>query len=293
MKQEQGWVFTIFDITDEVVEFVKTWHVKGCKAEFETCPKTGKRHIQGAVWLRNKDKARLSAMKKLCGGNSWHWEVMKGSWPDQNYCLKEGGDNIIRNDGVGPAQGARTDLLSMKRKIDDGASEFDLWDSDFGTMSRCSRAMKKYMDLKRRRLFRTEMTEGVWYVGGAGLGNSHAAFEGFNPATHYVHNVRDKGWWDGYTGQPIVIFNEFRGQIPYETLLELTDKWPCNVPRRWREPTPFLAKKIIVTSPLTVQQCYPPLCETDSFDQFARRFDVIVLTEKARHGDGTADASPK
>ncbi len=277
-KAEQGWVFTIFDITNEVIEFIKTWHVKGCKAEFETCGKTGKRHIQGAVWLRNKDKSRLSAMRKLCGGNTWHWEVMLGSWSDQNYCLKEGGENIIRNDGTGPSQGARTDLASMKRKIDDGASELDLWEYDFATMSRTSRAMKEYMDLKRRRRFRTEMTQGVWYHGGTGVGKSHTAFEGFDPDTHYVHEVADKGWWDGYTGQEIVIFNEFRGGIPYERMLTLTDKWPCSVPRRGREPTPFLAKKIIVTSPLTIEGCYPLLCEGDSFEQFTRRFDVKELT---------------
>lgn len=279
-KQEQGWVFTIFDISDEVVSFIKNWHVKGCKAEYETCPKTGKQHIQGAVWLRNKDKSRLSAMRKLCGGNRWHWEVMLGSWPDQNYCLKE--DRIIRNDGEGPAQGARNDILQMKRKIDDGASELDLWEYDFGAMTRMSRAMKEYMDLKRRRLFRTEMTTGVWYHGGTGVGKSHKAFENYDPETHYVHNATDKGWWDGYTGQPIVIFNEFRGEIPYKQMLELTDKWPINVPRRGREPTPFLAKHVIVTSALTIEGCYPLLKEGDSFEQFERRFNIVEMTEKYR-----------
>lgn len=32
--------------------------------------------------------------------------------------------------------------------------------------------------------------------------------------------------WDGYTGQPVVLFDEFKGQIPIELMLILTDRFP-------------------------------------------------------------------
>lgn len=32
--------------------------------------------------------------------------------------------------------------------------------------------------------------------------------------------------WDGYTGQPVILFDEFKGQIPIELMLILTDRFP-------------------------------------------------------------------
>ena len=67
------------------------------------------------------------------------------------------------------------------------------------------------------------MTQGTYIHGPSGVGKSHMAFQGFTPETHYVKCLEDE-WWDGYTGQPIVIINEFRGQIKLSELFDLVDK---------------------------------------------------------------------
>tara|TARA_B100000787_G_scaffold135122_1_gene103893 strand:+ start:1635 stop:1814 length:180 start_codon:yes stop_codon:yes gene_type:complete len=46
--------------------------------------------------------------------------------------------------------------------------------------------------------------------------------------------------------------NDFRAELKYNDMLNLIDKWPYTVPRRGREPAPFLAKAVIVTS-----SCHP------------------------------------
>ncbi len=123
------------------------------------------------------------------------------------------------------------------------------------------------------------MTKGIWYHGKTGCGKSETAFKDFNPDTHYVKSVNSKeaDWWDGYTGQETVIIDEFRGQITYSELLSLMDGWPKKVSRRCREPIPFLAKKIIITSSLPPEEVYVNLAEKDSLDQLLRRCEIVEI----------------
>lgn len=270
----QGWVFTINNYTPEEVELVRNLKCQGMKAEFEVCPTTGTPHIQGAVYFKAKEQKRQAGMKKIFPRA--HLEIMMGSWSDQNYCLKDG--SVIRNDGTGPSQGARNDLLRCKRRIDEGASELELHEEEFGTMSKHSKFLMRYRDLKRRKKeYRTWMTEGIWYHGTTGVGKSHKVFEDYDPKTTFIFECEDNGWWDGYDGEPYVIINEFRGQIPYAQLLDLVDKWPKKVKRRCMEPTPFLAKRVVVTSSLPPDLVYCRQLEKDSIAQLLRRFKVIEL----------------
>jgi hypothetical protein len=124
------------------------------------------------------------------------------------------------------------------------------------------------------------MTKAEWIYGSTGTGKSHYAFNNYSPDTHYLY-PNDGGWWDGYTGQEIVIINEFRGGIMYSELLELLDKWPKTVRRRGREPVPFLAKLVIITSSLHPKNIYQGVLEKDdSIDQLLRRIKVIEFRDK-------------
>lgn len=266
--------FTINNYTDEHVDKCLNMDCVAIVA-YKEVGESGTPHIQGAMIV--KYGKSFSAFQKMLGGKA-HVETMKGSWADSiAYCSKDG-EEIRMDDFEEPGSGKRTDLIAMRALIDGGAGEIELWEANFNCMAQYSRAMKEYMDLRLRKKFRTEMTKGTWYHGATGTGKSHTAFAGFDPETHYVVACRDKGWWDGYTGQETVIMNEFRGQISYAEMLDLTDKWPVTVPRRGREPAPFLAKTIIVTSPFLPTGCWPTINE--AFDQIDRRFEYVELTQK-------------
>ena len=86
-------------------------------------------------------------------------------------------------------------------------------------------------------------------------------------------------WWDGSVGQDNVLLNDFRGEIKYGTMLNLTDKFAYYVKIRQRERVPFLAKKLIVTSSLHPVALYKKLNPDDSIEQLLRRFEVIALNE--------------
>lgn len=273
-KKYQGWCFTINNYTDEDVAWVMVLDAQGVVAGREESEE-GTPHIQGAVYFKNKDKKRFAAMKKM--HDRAHWEPMKGSWEDnRKYCTKEG--DVIVDEGEGPKQGKRMDLKKMKRRIDEGATEEELWEEDFSCMARYGRAMKEYKDLKQRKKARTGMTKGKWYYGPTGVGKSHTVFSDFDPDTHYVYEVEDNGWWDGYEGQDIVIINEFRGQIKFAQLLDLVDKYPKKVKRRNRETTPFVAKEVRVTSSMPPEEVYNGM--SDKIDQLLRRFTVYECTKE-------------
>ena len=117
-------------------------------------------------------------------------------------------------------------------------------------------------------------------MGKTGVGKSHKAFDNYNSETHYLWKLNDKNWQDGYTGQEIVIINDFRGEINYNELLNLIDKWPYTLPRRGREPVPFLAKHIIITSSLPPEKVYWRRDNEDYLEQLFRRIKIIEVVEK-------------
>jgi len=267
-------VFTINNYTDECVAAVKAVPCMRIICGKEV-GESGTPHLQGAIVFAKA--MRMKAASQILGGRA-SMQVMMGRWADQTYCAKDG--ELIRMED-NSQQGARTDLARCKRRIDEGADELTLCEEEFGTMSKHHAFLMRYRDLKRRKtVFRKEMTQMKWYWGSTGVGKSHKVYENYDPANTYILEVADNGWWDGYDGEPIVILNEFRGQIPYAQLLDLTDKWPKKVKRRNQEPTPFMAKEIRITSSMPPEEVYPRQVEKkDSIDQLLRRCEVIHLTK--------------
>ena len=268
----RGWVFTICNYTEQDIENVKKINCRAIVCGKEIAPTTGTPHLQGAIYF-DSQRTMISIKKKLSPERAKLF-VMKGKWSDQEYCRKDG--DMIRDEGDVPEQGKRSDVLRLKEVIDEGGSILDCYEENFADTCRIERSLKSYQDLRRRNRYRTEMTEGVWYWGATGVGKSHKAFEGFKIESHYVWQA-DNGWWDGYEQQDTVIMNEFRGQIPYGTMLQLVDKWPFGVPRRGREPIQFISKKVIVTSSMHPRDVYAGVAEKDSIDQLLRRFKITEL----------------
>lgn len=238
----------------------------------ETCPTTKRKHWQTYV-VFNFQKT-FSAVKKMYKGA--HIEPCKGS-PEANikYCKKEGKWTDF---GKAPAQGERGDLTDLKDDIVAGITTCDdiIMDNPM-IYHMYGRTLSKIEDLCLRKKFRTTMTKGIWYWGKTGVGKSHAAFQNYNPATHYKY-PNDLGWWDAYKQQDTVIINEFReGTMSYDFLLELVDKWAMEVRRRCKEPMPFTSKTVIITSCLPPERIFTNCREEDPIEQLTRRFEVIEL----------------
>jgi len=257
----------------------------------------GTPHLQCYVELHTQ--IAMGAFKKAVGG-ACHLSERNGSAKEAaGYCKKGSGDRPEsgsyedyyhtphpmwdgEESGKCSEQGRRADLdeladtiLTGKRTLDEITVEQPMAFHQYG------RTLGKLEDIALRKKFRTEMTQGIWYWGPAAAGKSHKAYEGFHPDTHYSKPLEDV-WWDGYKGQETVILNEFRAcHLKFSTLLAICDKWPYSVPRRCREPAPFLATRIIITSIMHPRQVYATLEDDESWAQIERRFEIIHLEKRS------------
>ena len=246
----------------------------------EICPKTGTPHLQGYVEFTNP--RTMSGVIKLFKKTAHVEQRYASPQEAADYC-KKGGKFVEY--GELPEQGKRNDLVGIKNRINEGVKVDDIIQENPMAYHQYGRTLNRLEDLRLRNLYRTWMTTGVWYWGTTGVGKSHLAFEGFTPETHYVY-PNDGGWWDGYSGQEIVIFNDYRGELTYSYLLQLLDKWPVTVKRRGREPVPFLAKKVIFTSSMAPEEVYHGvIAKGDDLAQLNRRLEVVKVMPVAAVDD--------
>lgn len=237
----------------------------------EICPDTGNSHIQGYLQLKNAQT--FDYMKKHVFVNNEHFEVCKGSaQSNMDYCMKDG---KYEEEGEPPKQGKRSDLEAVKSDIVGGViSVDDIIINNPMVYHQYGRTLNAIEERVMAQKFRKDMTIGVWLYGDTGTGKSHIALNNFSPETHYIY-PNDNGWWDNYRQQNVVVLNDFRGEIPYNQLLQLIDKWPYEVKRRGRPPMPFLSKIVIITSSLCPDKVYHNRADEDKIAQLLRRCVVF------------------
>lgn len=246
----------------------------------ESCPTTGRQHWQTYVYFYYAKT--IKATHKIFG-NCWVQQSRGTPEQNQTYCKGpyQDGEKVkplnpeFYEFGTLPSQGQRGDLDKVKDKIMNGSTTVvDIITNNPMMYHQYGRTLEKIEDIALSKKFRNFMTKGIWISGGTSIGKSHIAFKGYNPETHYLWRD-DNGWWCGYHGQPIVIINDFRGEIKYNELLQMVDKWPYNVPRRNRPPTPFVSRTVIITSSLTPEQVYHNRLDEDNIAQLRRRFTFM------------------
>jgi len=250
----------------------------------EICPETNRPHWQCYVVWRTGFNKTITANAKFFGNT--HTKVAGGGVEDQlDYIRgpwdKDGKYKPFNPEwcefGERPKQGRRTDLEHVVDDILDGSTTPDDIAIENPIMwHQYSRTFNKILDLKMRKVHRTEMTQGLWYWGTTGTGKSHKAYCGYSFEACY--NVpKDNGWWDNYIQQDTVVMNDFRGEIPYNELLQIVDKWPHEVRRRNKPPLPFISKTVIITSSLHPADVYNRRHDEDNLAQLIRRFKIIKM----------------
>jgi len=253
-------------------------------------------HLQAAFSVKNVTE--FAAIKKKLG-DRWHIEKARGTPQElHSYCMKGESEKWNKSDpesimwqhtepgenwegefaGAFPVgQGKDEAFRELCEDIREGRVTIeDIKRSDPMMFHMYGRTLQEMEATFMQSQFRNWMTEGLWLTGEGGCGKSHAAFLGFDPQQSYVWKD-DNGWQDGYRGQPIIIMNDFRGHtMKFSELMELVDKYPHEIRRRGKCPTPNLARLVIITSVLPPKVAYRHcLKELANWKQFERRFEVM------------------
>lgn len=265
------WELTLNNYTDKDIEWLKSLETKSITISKEV-GENGTKHLQGKITF--KRAYRLTGLKKL--NSKVHWEKSVAV-EDANYCRKIDSEIII--DNCNRSQGARTDLDEIKKQIMEGKTVDEIVMETPMIYHQYGRTLQKIEDICKRNRRRDFMTEAIWYYGKTGVGKSHKAYE-YCEGKECYEWINDGGWWDTYDGQEVVIMNDFRGEIPYNTMLQLVDKWNTKVRRRGREPINFTSKMIIITSSLSPEEVYRNRNAEDKIEQLLRRIKVIEVKKR-------------
>jgi hypothetical protein len=271
----RNWCFTNYKLDFDYAPLIESGIAVYICYGNEICPTTQRPHHQGfvifpearsSVDMVSKDFGNANC--RACNGNLSQ---------NADYCKKD--DKWVEFGERPVGQGKRTDLNALAARIHAGESVATIARENYEMYHQYGRTLNYVEDLAARDRERDFMTEGIWITGPTGSGKSRMALHGTTRETRYIL-PRDGGWWDGYCGQETVVINEFRATtMPFEQLLQLADMWPEYVRRRGREPMPFMSKKLIITTVLTPEQCWPEkVHDADNLNQFYRRFKVITLT---------------
>lgn len=237
-------------------KFVVPASASYCAWQREKCPTSERLHWQFFVVLVKRE--RLTALKKMFPGA--HLEIARNSSEARNYCLKE------ETRVSGPwEKGTFSATSCIVDALKNASAQQVLTENP--TLWRSYRAMKEIKgDLQKPRY---HVTEGVMMTGSTGVGKSKivATIASFLEKED-VFWVSNYPWMDGYTGQCLAVWDEFRGISP-EIGLRLVDRYPYRVQVKGSS-VEWTPRMVLFTSNLSLRDCFSGVDEK-TFDAIKRR----------------------
>lgn len=267
MVRARGVCFTMFDMKKG--EEIKGEDYRYLVIGFETCPKTGKKHLQGYIEFENARSLASLGKRYNC-----HVEKRRGTPTEASeYCKKE---ELVFEDGELPVQGKRNDITKVKDIIKKGGNMREVMEEAENLQQvKIAEKYLRYFEIKR-----TWKPEVFWYWGNTGVGKTKRAT--LEAGTDVWVNMGNLRWFEGYDGHENVIIDDFRpNQCRFTELLRLLDRYEYRIENKGSS-RQFLAKRIWITSSESPAQMFENMSGED-VSQLIRRIDVIEeLTQKSR-----------
>lgn len=140
-------------------------------------------------------------------------------------------------------------------------------------LPRIEQARQTLLEETYRKAFRELKVEYIW--GKTGVGKTRKVMELYGyenvfRVTNYAHP------FDGYSGQDVIVFDEFRSSLPLSDILCYLDGYPLMLPCRYADRVACYTK-VYILSNIPLEKQYPnvQLEEPASFDAFKRRLTSV------------------
>ena len=241
------------------------------------------------LYLASSAVIRFSMIKKRFDGS--HFEMAKGT-SDQNrdYVFKEGkwvddkkketnlpetheewGDCPVER------QGARNDIHDLYSMIKEGMTNYQILEENADYMMHLDKVERVRQTLKEEQYKTTWRDLEVTYIQGTtGSGKTRHVMELYGYDN--VYRVTDYDHpFDGYKGEDVVLFEEFRSSLKVQDMLNYLDGYPVVLPCRYLNKVACFTK-VYIASNNTLMQQYEQIQRdyTETWLAFLRRINKVV-----------------
>lgn len=252
------------------------------------------------IFLVCSGAVRFSTMKKRFGGA--HFDVCKGtSSENRDYVFKCGRwSNTDKEDtrvedtqeewGELPVerQGHRNDIDDLYAMIKEGLTNYEIIESNpqyLLNLDKIDRARQTVLEEKYKNDWR-ELTT-VYIYGDTGSGKTRSIMEQYGYSN--VFRVTDyEHPFDGYKGQDVIVFEEFRSSLRIGDMLNYLDGYPVELRCRYANKQACFTKVYIVSN-ISLRDQYRDL-QRDQYETwcaFLRRIHEVRIFKDGKIHTGT------
>lgn len=245
---------------------------------------------------------RFSTLKKRFNGA--HFDVCKGTAIDnKNYVFKEGKwSNTEKEDtrvdgtqeewGDCPVerQGQRNDISDLYAMIKEGLTNYEIIESNpqyMLNLDKIERARQTVLEERFKNEWRDLTVTYIYGTTGAGKTRSVMDKYGYSNVfrvTDYEHP------FDGYKGQDVIVFEEFRSSLRIDDMLKYLDGYPVEIPCRYANKIACFTKVYIISNIALTEQ-YPNVQkeQTETWNALLRRISKVRIHIKDKVHEGTIE----
>ena len=250
------------------------------------------------VYLLFSNAVMFTTLQKRFYGA--HIEPANGSnQENRDYIRKEGkwledekrGTNLIdtfEESGELPPDrfSGKKESEAIRDMIKAGADDTEIMEAFPTAMNRLhhiERTRQAYLAEKYKNEFRKLTVSYIYGVTGIGKTRSIMEKHGYQNVyrvTNYAHP------FDGYKGQQVIMFEEFRSSLPISDMLVYLDGYPTMLPCRYADKQACYLEVYIITN-IPLEEQYPNIQkeEPETWDAFKRRIHSVTEMLPIAKGD--------
>jgi hypothetical protein len=191
--------------------------------------KEGKKHVQGYIEFINAI-GTINHIKNILQDQTVHLEVRRGTRDQaRSYCMKkESQCNAPIELGKWTGQGQRSDIRAMYKLLKQGRTPAEVCEIMPSTYFKYHKAVDKvYNSIQAKQEGKYYPVEVHVLYGDAGAGKTRYVYD-----THGIENVyrlcqgnAGNVWYDGYSGQDVLLIDDYYGWLKYSTFLQTIDNY--------------------------------------------------------------------
>lgn len=166
------------------------------------------------------------------------------------------------------------EVLAMIEAGADNAEIIRAYPSCMNHIRNMDATRQTLLESQYRKQFRNLTVHYIW--GQTGVGKTRSVmdahgYENVYQVTNYAHP------FDGYRGQPVMLFDEFRSDLPTKDMLKYLDGYPIMLPCRYNDKVACYTTVYIVSN-IPIEKQYPnvQIDEPETWNAFRRRITDVT-----------------